>query len=124
LSRNPGITIDFIKEFPDKDWDWGSWGFSYNPGITIDFIKEFPDKDWEWRGPGGLSRNHFNYEKKFKEYNKNKEKSALLIQRRCWKWLNKIECKDHTYGIRPRIDLTKSGLFGDVMHPNHIYKAI
>jgi energy-coupling factor transporter ATP-binding protein EcfA2 len=46
---------------------------------------------------------------------------ALLIQKGCWNWLNKIECKDRTYGIRPRLDLTKSELFGDLRYPNHAY---
>jgi hypothetical protein len=117
LSKNPNITIDFIKENIDKPWKWGTGGLSCNPGITIDFIKEFPDKPWDYYN--GLSRNHFNYKKKLKEYNENKEKCALSIQKGCWNWLNKIECKDHTYGIRPRIDLTESGLFGDLKHPNH-----
>jgi hypothetical protein len=50
--------------------------------------------------------------------------AAYKIQRGCDNWLNKIKCRDNTYGIRPRIDLTKSELFGDLRCPNHIYKQI
>ena len=48
--------------------------------------------------------------------------AAYKIQRGCTRWLNKTKCRDDTYGIRPRLDLTKSGLFGNFMYPNHTYK--
>ncbi len=48
LSSNPGITLDFIIQFPDKPWYWGQCGLSSNPGITLDFILQFPDEPWDW----------------------------------------------------------------------------
>ena len=46
LSRNPNITIEFIKSNPDKPWDWES--ISCNKNITWEFIEAYPDKPWDW----------------------------------------------------------------------------
>ena len=46
ISCNPNITMDIIKDNPDKPWDW--YYISYNPNITMDIIKDNPDKPWNW----------------------------------------------------------------------------
>jgi hypothetical protein len=46
LSQNPNITIDDIKQNPDKPWDWRN--ISRNPNITMQFIEENEDKQWYW----------------------------------------------------------------------------
>ena len=46
MSSNPNLTMDIIKENPDKPWDWHR--ISRNPTITMDIIKENSDKDWNW----------------------------------------------------------------------------
>ena len=44
--------LQFIKENPDKKWDWEL--LSCNPNITWEIVKANPDKPWDW---GYLSRN-------------------------------------------------------------------
>jgi len=70
ISRNPNLTIEFVKKHCDKDlnwyfvsqsksihpqdvednpsmlWDWD--GLSYNPNITIDFVKRHLRRPWNW----------------------------------------------------------------------------
>ena len=38
----------FIKEHPDKDWDWDI--ISQNPNITWDIIQNNLDKNWDFEG--------------------------------------------------------------------------
>ena len=52
LSKNPNITWDIVQANPKKPWDWG-W-LSENPNITWDIIQANPEKSWNW---GWLSRN-------------------------------------------------------------------
>ena len=62
--------MDIIDKYPDKNWDWGSYGLSSNPNITMEIMKicdkigigiisdnlnitmemvnKYPDKDWDW----------------------------------------------------------------------------
>ena len=47
LSRNPNITMNMIKDNPDKPWDWDN--ISSNPNITMDMISDNPDKPWNWK---------------------------------------------------------------------------
>ena len=39
--------FQFIKDNPDKDWDWG-YNISANPNITWNIIQQNPDKPWNW----------------------------------------------------------------------------
>ena len=41
ISNNPNITIDFIKNNPNKRWDW-DW-ISKSPNMTMDIIRKNPD---------------------------------------------------------------------------------
>jgi|SaaInlStandDraft_5_1057022.scaffolds.fasta_scaffold457290_1 hypothetical protein len=38
--------FQFIKDHPDKDWDWRM--VSCNPNITMEIIQDNPDKPWRW----------------------------------------------------------------------------
>jgi hypothetical protein len=46
ISRNPNLTIEFIKENLDNPWNWSE--LSCNPNLTIEFINANPDKPWDW----------------------------------------------------------------------------
>ena len=49
--------LKFIKESPDKPWDW--WCISRNPNITWQIVRDNPMQNWDWRG---ISRNQiYNY---------------------------------------------------------------
>lgn len=68
LSRNKGITSDFIENYIGMDWNWGYNGLS--KVCDIDFIEKHIDKDWFWNC-GGISSNqkttpefHFKYRDK------------------------------------------------------------
>ena len=38
--------IEFIKNNPDRPWDW--WEISSNPNITWGIIEANPDEPWDW----------------------------------------------------------------------------
>ena len=81
ISKNPNITMDIIRENPDKPWNW-EW-ISWNPNITFDIIREKPDKPWNWEW---ISLNKFQKEKQlFIEKSFTKYLSAYKIQQ--W-WLH------------------------------------
>ena len=44
VSSNLGIKLQDILGHPELAWDWK--GVSSNPNLTIDLIKEFPEKDF------------------------------------------------------------------------------
>lgn len=46
LSSNPNLTLDFIEDNIDKNWNWGYYGLSTNPCITVDFVIKHYDKPW------------------------------------------------------------------------------
>ena len=46
LSDNLNLTMKFIEQYLDKDWDWIS--LSYHKNITLDFILKHKDKDWSF----------------------------------------------------------------------------
>ena len=31
-----------------KNWDWGTWGISNNPNITMKWLIQYPDKEWDY----------------------------------------------------------------------------
>ena len=43
LSVHPNFTIEWLREFPDKDWNFSQYGLSLHPNVTIEWIREFPD---------------------------------------------------------------------------------
>lgn len=45
LSKNSGLTPDFIEQHIDKPWNWTA--LSSNPNLTIDFIRTYKDR-WNW----------------------------------------------------------------------------
>ena len=47
MSGNPNITWEIIQQNPDKEWDWRD--ISSNENITWEFIQQNPDKPWCWR---------------------------------------------------------------------------
>ena len=46
ISCNPSLTIDWLLEFPDADWDWKS--VSANSNITPEHILNNPQLKWDW----------------------------------------------------------------------------
>ena len=55
-SLNPNMTLDMVRRHLDSNLGFSSWsGISSQNFVTIDFVVEFPDKDWDWYR---LSRNH------------------------------------------------------------------
>ena len=46
LSKNPYLTIDILKAFPDKDW--AMYDLSNNPGFTMEWFTTFPDWKWDY----------------------------------------------------------------------------
>ena len=46
LSLNPNITWEIVQENPDKDWSYDS--LSENPNITWEIVKANPDKNWNY----------------------------------------------------------------------------
>ena len=42
FSQNPNITLDFIEEFPNIEWNWE--GIMLNENLTIDFVRRHRDK--------------------------------------------------------------------------------
>jgi len=55
MSSNQSLTLEILKKFPNKNWNWGSYrlttprGISSNKNITIEWIKTFPYKPWDWK---------------------------------------------------------------------------
>jgi hypothetical protein len=56
LTRLPIITIDFIKKYPQYDWNWTHLSLYGKP--DLDIINQNLDKRWDW---GYLSSNRFLY---------------------------------------------------------------
>jgi hypothetical protein len=71
LSRNPNLTIDYIKRYLDKQWHWhflaknsnltiefiknhqvfseyGHQSLSYSSHLTFEYIQNHPDDNWNW----------------------------------------------------------------------------
>ena len=44
---NENLTWEIIQQNPDKEWDWNN--ISYNKNITWEIIQQNPDKPWVWR---------------------------------------------------------------------------
>ena len=53
--------FDFVKQNPDKPWNWH--GISRNPNVTWEIIQANPDKPWHWseisRNPMTSARNNY-----------------------------------------------------------------
>ena len=67
-----------ILDNPDKPWNWCN--ISSNPNITMDFIKDNPNKDWVWSW-SFISSNPFLKDKEsfiIKKYRRHL--AAVLIQ--------------------------------------------
>lgn len=52
ISQNPNITMNFVKENLNKEWNWGS--LSRNGGITFQDVLDNPSLPWDWNN---LSQN-------------------------------------------------------------------
>ena len=75
LSCNPNITLENIKETPDKPWNY--YLLSKNPNITWKIIKENPNEPWDYDylSENEMTKYRENFiRKKFQEWFK---KSAL-----------------------------------------------
>jgi hypothetical protein len=46
LEYNPNFEINWIKEYPNKQWDF--YILSDHPNFSINWIKECPDKNWNF----------------------------------------------------------------------------
>ena len=46
LSPCPYITMKFVLEHPEMNWNWDF--LSLNPSITMKDVLEHPDKNWNW----------------------------------------------------------------------------
>ena len=82
LSGNPNITWDIVRDNPDKPWNW--YALSGNPNITWDIVRDNPDKPWKWYG---LSKNKMVYQKKCRE-------AVAVIENR---WLEKMYAPTSNY---------------------------
>ena len=86
----------FIKDSPDKDWDW--YEISGNPSITMEMINNNPDKHWDW---SAISEKSFLKDKEeFQVKIYRRHLAAILIQNayknalvnpNCQLGLNRIE---------------------------------
>lgn len=47
LSSSPLISLNIIKKYPDKPWDYANIG--KRPDLTLDFIENNIDKKWDWK---------------------------------------------------------------------------
>ena len=45
LELNPNFEINWIKEYPDKNWNFEI--LSQHPNLSFDWIKEYPNKNWD-----------------------------------------------------------------------------
>lgn len=48
LSKSGLITMDFIEENLNKNWNWQFNGIIQNPNLTFSFIKKFINKPWDF----------------------------------------------------------------------------
>ena len=81
ISCNPNITWEIIEDNPNKDWNWDF--ISMNPNITINDIQNYPNKPWKWYA---ISRNSF--EKDYKVILKRLQIRVGLI-----KYRKEFRCK-------------------------------
>ena len=47
MSENKEVTLETLKRFHDKRWDW--FKLSENESFSWSWVKEFPHKPWNWR---------------------------------------------------------------------------
>ena len=45
-SKNPYLTMNILKQLPDKDWDFNK--LSSHPNLTMNILKQLPDKCWDF----------------------------------------------------------------------------
>ena len=48
LSKNPKVSISFIKNQPEWDWNWNKLTNNFIKRCDLDEIVENPDMDWDW----------------------------------------------------------------------------
>lgn len=48
LSKNPKLTLKFVEDNIDMNWNWGKNGLSNHHIITADFLKKYSHKKWNW----------------------------------------------------------------------------
>lgn len=46
FSNNPNVTLEWLEEYPDRNWDWDK--LSNHPNLTFEWLKCFPTKPWNW----------------------------------------------------------------------------
>jgi hypothetical protein len=49
ISSNSALTFEMLEKFPDKNWNFGIWGISSNSALTFEMLENFPDKPWDWK---------------------------------------------------------------------------
>ena len=47
FSKNPYVSLDYLKRNKDENWNWGYNGLSSNPSVEIEWFETFPDKPWD-----------------------------------------------------------------------------
>ena len=75
ISSNPSLTIEIIEKYLDKQLSFGKYGISSNPHITLEFIEKYFDKLDLY---SGISLEFI--EKHDKKFNWSPQKVYLIIQ--------------------------------------------
>jgi hypothetical protein len=116
FSNNPNLTVEYIEENINKNWDWNSisnnrnftlydiiygivsnfkWNYRYlsnNPNLTYDFIYENREKPWNW---DAISNNQFNTEyKRLQNINKIKKNYITKKNKAVFAEIDKYLIKD------------------------------
>jgi hypothetical protein len=47
LSSNPNLTIEFMRKYPDEDWDMRKFS-RCNPTVTPELVINNPEFNWDW----------------------------------------------------------------------------
>ena len=47
ISCNPNITWKIIQDNPNMSWEW--YAISAHPNITFDIVQNNPDEPWDWK---------------------------------------------------------------------------
>lgn len=49
VCTNDKLTISILAKNEEKyKWNWRFESLSYNKNITLDFIKKYPEEEWQW----------------------------------------------------------------------------
>ena len=74
LSSNPNLTIEFMRKYPDEDWDMRKFS-RCNPTVTPELVSNNPEFNWDWEVLSTRSnfspREHPEFQWNWKGYSRN-----------------------------------------------------